>query len=724
MIKKKIVKLLGTVSGIIALSCCAGSPLYASIKYIASGYYNNYPYEYLNNEGKPSGFVVELFTVIAEKAGINSELLLLPPERMARIIEKGETDIIVGGVDSTIYEEYIFAGTALEIPFSFVARKDSFISDFRDLKRSRVVVAGHEIFSIPVSDIIRNNFYAETLNINNPDTAMMLLSSKGCDAVCIRESGLKSLMPNYLKDNIHVLEVNPGRFRYGFFVRKENEYLVNKIRSALSEVHVSGDYGSIYAKWFNKNDYKGFFNKYFFQIWFFVAAAVFILFLYINSLILKKRINDKTENILKTIDTLKKAEAELQKNEKKYRNIFNKSPSGLLILDSSGRIIHYNEAVEKIFGIIDPDELINLDITESPNATEWFKVRLKKYRSVSIEFRYDFELIKSNGFYKTSRDGAIIIDLSIFPFIIHTEEVAPGYICHIADVTQSRTLLRLKNETARRYEVIFDSVRDGLWEWNLADDSISINRQFVNLLGYRKEHLPETFSGICNLIHPDDREDLCRIIHEKISVGRSFAVEFRIRKNDGSWLKLKSRGDVVQWDHELKPVTVIATHTDMTRLMQIEKTDMDNLYMEKKNSENFNGFNRSESFDGRKALIVDDNCLITLHLSDLLTRMGFQCVNAMSGFEAIEIVKKDSEFDVVLLDLEMPELDGMTTMKILKDIKNDISVIANTGHCDFNCTDDLICSGFDDVINKPVHELVLMEKIGKLFASSKQVSQS
>ena len=74
---------------IIVLYLCARLPLYASDKYIAAGYYNNYPYEYLNSEGKPSGFVVELFTEIAQKAGINSELLLVPPERMAQILSRG-----------------------------------------------------------------------------------------------------------------------------------------------------------------------------------------------------------------------------------------------------------------------------------------------------------------------------------------------------------------------------------------------------------------------------------------------------------------------------------------------------------------------------------------------------------------------------------------------------------------------------------------------------------
>ncbi|GEM_PF-932244 len=724
MFKKKIEKYCCTMLCIIVLYLCAGLPLYASDEYIAAGYYNNYPYEYLNSEGKPSGFVVELFIELAQKAGINSELLLLPPERIAQILLKGESAIIIGGLDSDVYKEYLFAGTALEITFSFVSYRESFISDFRDLKNRSIVITGHEIFSEHLSDIIRNYYQSKTLYISNPDTAMMLVSSKGCDVVCIMSEKLKEIMPYISNDSIHELEINPGRFRYGYFVRKGNDKLLKDIRSGLSAAYSNGDYNRIYSRWFKQKENNAVLNKSFLLLWFLVSSVIFILFIFVNKYILKKRINEKTAVLKEKIDLLKKAEAELLNKEKKYRKIFNKSPSGILILDSSGRILHFNEAIKKIFGVIDPEEILNLDVIESPNSTEWFKARIKNYHSVSIEFKYDFELIKKTGFYKTWREGTIIIDACIFPFSIHAEEVDPGYICHIHDVTETRTLLQNRNETARSYEIIFDSIRDGLWEWRLEDDSVRINRQFINLLGYRKEYLPETFSGLCDLIHPDERTEVSEIIKEKIMGGRAFTVEYRILKSDGSWLWLRSRGDVIEWDHELLPVKVIAAHTDISRSVIPDKTDGGVLIMQKDETEENNIYSQTDSFDGRKALIVDDNCLITLHLADLLTRMGFLCVNAMSGFEAIEIIKRDNEFDIVLMDLEMPELDGMTTMKLLKDIKNDIPVIANTGHCDSNCTDDLLGSGFDDVVSKPVQELILLEKIGRLLESAKQIHRN
>lgn len=721
MLNIKIKKYITIVCGIIVLYSCAGISLYASNKYVAVGYYNNYPYEFLNSEGEPSGFTVELFALITGKAGIDSELLLLPPDRMAHILSEGESDIIIGGVDSEAYDNYSFAGAVLEIPFSFAVHRDSLISDFRDLRARKIVITGHEIFSDHISDIIRKGYQAEPIYINNPDTAIMLLLSKGCDAVIIHDTKLQEILSNLSHYPVYKTDIHPGRFRYGYFVRKGNNKLMNDVKRGLSLAYAGGDYGRVYSRWFNTSGKYEALSKGFLLAWFLVGAVVFVFFMFANRYILGKRVNEKTAELKDTINILKKAETELQNEEWKFRKVFNKSPSGILILDSSGRILHYNEEIIKIFGLIEPDEIMGLDVIESPHSTEWFKTRIKKYRSVSIEFKYDFNLIKSTGFYKTERDGEIILEATIFPFITQTGEVEPGFICHVRDVTQNRTLLQDRNETARRYEVIFDSIRDGLWEWRLQDDSLRINRQFVNLLGYRGEHLPETFNGLCNLIHPDDKKEICGIIRERIASGRSFTVEYRILKNDGSWLFCRSRGDVVEWNHELQPVTVIATHTDISRVILSEKTKPDELMMAEETFNRIDKKVQGESFDGRKALIVDDNCLITLHLEDMLARVGFLCVKAISGFEAIEIVKKDNQFDVVLLDLEMPELDGLTTMKLLKKIKNDITIIANTGHCDTGCAEVLLSSGFDDIVSKPVQELILLEKIEKLLNSTKQI---
>ncbi len=713
-------KNITTLFIISVLYICSGSPLKASPGITVVGSYNNFPYEYLNNNGTVAGFTVELFQKIAESAGIEYTLLLLPPERVADIISIGEADIIIGGVADSSYKKYTFAGEALGVLFKFAANNDSCISGFKKLSGRRIAISGHEVFSVSLSDIIRKEYNAEIIYINNPETALLMLNSKGCDAVFMEEFRLRNILSKLNFLSIEELTVNPGKFSYGYFVKTGNEKLLTNFKSGLSTIKPGDIYNSIYSKWFTSGgEGKPEFDSKFIVIWSLVSILIFGSFIYINNHILKKRINEKTLSLNRIIAELGKTRSELVNSERKFRKIFDKSPAGILMLDSSGKAIHFNDSFKKIFGIIDPDEIYTLDLIENPNANEWFKSRVRKHRSLSFEFRYDFTIIRDTGFYKTFREGEIIIDAAIFPFALNNGNDDSGYIFYCIDVTQNMSLLHYSNETARRYEIIFDSIRDGLCEWRLNDDTIRLNRQFINILGFKKDSLPQTFADLSELIHPDDRNAVLTEIRERINSGRSFTAEYRIRRYDGSWLWLRSRGEIIEWDHDLSPVMLICTHTDITQLKEFEFMHRDIIAPERKNMNlnlDLNEINRHEdNLKKWKILIVDDNSLITLHLSDILSRLGCLCIRAQSGFEAVEIVKSDQEVSVVLLDIEMPELDGVTTMKLIKDIKKNIHVIANTGYSNISFTDNLIFSGFDDVLNKPVQENLLMKKIERFM---------
>jgi len=126
--------------------------------------------------------------------------------------------------------------------------------------------------------------------------------------------------------------------------------------------------------------------------------------------------------------------------------------------------------------------------------------------------------------------------------------------------------------------------------------------------------------------------------------------------------------------------------------------------------------------DGKRVLIVDDNSLITLHLSELLRRNGILPIIANSGNEAVEIFCNSSEkFDFVILDLEMPDLSGYEVIRVLRDIDKNVPVIASTGHVDVVITDELHRYGFTDYINKPIEEGLLMEKILRYIDASREI---
>jgi len=117
-----------------------------------------------------------------------------------------------------------------------------------------------------------------------------------------------------------------------------------------------------------------------------------------------------------------------------------------------------------------------------------------------------------------------------------------------------------------------------------------------------------------------------------------------------------------------------------------------------------------DSLNGKKVLIVDDDVRNLFALTTALERFKMNVLNAESGQEAIGLIEKNPDIDVVLMDIMMPEMDGYETMKqIRKNKKNDdIAIIAVTAKAMKGDRQKCIESGASDYITKPVNVEQLM----------------
>ena len=109
-----------------------------------------------------------------------------------------------------------------------------------------------------------------------------------------------------------------------------------------------------------------------------------------------------------------------------------------------------------------------------------------------------------------------------------------------------------------------------------------------------------------------------------------------------------------------------------------------------------------------KLLIVDDEKKMVKYLSKRLILRGFDVQTAFSGQEALPLIN-DHQFDVVLLDVLMPDMDGIETLKRIKEITPSTTVILLTGHPDAE-SDGRKWGAFDCIL-KPFDLNDLVEKI-------------
>ncbi|HHN47931.1 MAG TPA: response regulator [Bacteroidales bacterium] len=114
-------------------------------------------------------------------------------------------------------------------------------------------------------------------------------------------------------------------------------------------------------------------------------------------------------------------------------------------------------------------------------------------------------------------------------------------------------------------------------------------------------------------------------------------------------------------------------------------------------------------------LVAEDDYSSYLLVSTLLTKYLLQPIRASNGIEAVEMVKTNPEIKLVLMDMRMPEMDGIEAARLIKSFKPDLPVIFLTAHeMDENqeVIKDICC---DDYLIKPFNRELLRTKLEKFI---------
>lgn len=120
-----------------------------------------------------------------------------------------------------------------------------------------------------------------------------------------------------------------------------------------------------------------------------------------------------------------------------------------------------------------------------------------------------------------------------------------------------------------------------------------------------------------------------------------------------------------------------------------------------------------------KILIVDDNEGLCKNLSDILELKGYKTASVYSGRQAIESVRND-KFDIVLMDVKMPEMDGIDTLKILRQIAPDTGVVMITAFADDIFYREGLKNSDLTVIQKPMDIDNLLNILSDIISQKKE----
>jgi PAS domain S-box-containing protein len=132
--------------------------------------------------------------------------------------------------------------------------------------------------------------------------------------------------------------------------------------------------------------------------------------------------------------------------------------------------------------------------------------------------------------------------------------------------------------------------------------------------------------------------------------------------------------------------------------------------------ENQKEYSNTTQFIKTKILLVEDNRVNQIVATSFLKKWGIESAVANNGLEAIELIQKKG-FDLVLMDLQMPGLDGYEATRQIRELNDDyfktIPIIALTASAMIEIKEKTAKAGMNDYLSKPFQPEELQDKIGK-----------
>jgi len=126
---------------------------------------------------------------------------------------------------------------------------------------------------------------------------------------------------------------------------------------------------------------------------------------------------------------------------------------------------------------------------------------------------------------------------------------------------------------------------------------------------------------------------------------------------------------------------------------------------------------KSQITTEKKVLVVDDEAIICLNLEKIIKAEGNNAISAQSGKEALELLNQN-DFDLIFLDLALPDISGVDILRTVKQKNPDQPVIIITGFPESELMDQALSLSPLSVIKKPFKKEQIQKLMKRIFSST------
>ena len=260
----------------------------------------------------------------------------------------------------------------------------------------------------------------------------------------------------------------------------------------------------------------------------------------------------------------------LQYSERLLSNIFKYLPIGIELYDMDGVLVDLNDKELEMFHIEKKEDVLGINIFDSPIFPKEMKERLKKNEDADFTFRYDFSKVGSY-YQNTQKQGTI--DLVTKVTTLYNSEHQPiNYLLINADKTETTVAYNKIQEFEEFFELVGDYAKVGYAHFNVLSGHGYAQKSWYRNVGEAYETPLSDIFGTYRHFHPDDRALLIRFLDDaRNGLTTQLSKEMRVLREDGTYTWTHVNLLVKKYAPQDRIIEIISINYDITELKRTEE---------------------------------------------------------------------------------------------------------------------------------------------------------
>ncbi|MCF7933519.1 MAG: transporter substrate-binding domain-containing protein [Spirochaetia bacterium] len=491
------------------------------------------PYEYLDDQGNPAGFSVDLTRAIAEIMDIPIEFRLGPWGEIYEDLLSGKVDMMQGLVYSAERDESLaFSPTSLIMNYSAVVREgDPPVNTFRDLTGKTVLVQRHDIMHQMLLEMdIELDLITYT---SQQEVLKRLAEGEGDCAFAAQESAFHWVNTLGL-DQLRITS-NPFVIQeLNYAVLDEQEQLLLPFNAGLAALKSSGEFRELYTRWFGTGGADtGLTGEDLKRIAISILIPALLIFLLVSGWVrsLRHRVAKRTAELDETarrltekVQELEQIKETLAEREERFQYAVEGTREGLWDWNMSTGASYYSEQYARMLGY-DHAELSEVGrswdglVHPDDRDAAW-----KQMSSCIEQHRDTYESV----FRMRSRDGSYRWISSRARVIYDREGQAVRIVGFNSDISERVAAENAVRDTERKFQDLFERLTDPVCLLDGGFRFIELNATTCRVFGYSREEMMQMdFSRIIDAFEQGEQFSVLRMLlaHNDLTIQKSIVTK-------------------------------------------------------------------------------------------------------------------------------------------------------------------------------------------------------